>query len=261
MDFDKFDQVVLFNLSTFLEYQDIYNLSIVSNKFKRLIYQDENIWLFKLKEFPYWSEQIELDMNSRKIYKLLIKLVKLYTDLKFDGTIYQLYRAKELLLYDEYIEIIPPEIEMLINAERLVLDCNCIKRLPKQMFNLNKLVELDLSKNCIEILPPEIGNLKNLRILWLEYNNIEELPDEIFTLINLIEIHSSYNKIKTLSPKIGNLVNLRFLVLSNNELTTIPIEILNLKNIEFVGLAKNRIKICPEEIINKDGVFLDKQRI
>ena len=67
MNFDKFDQVVLFNLSTFLEYQDIYNLSIVSDKFKRLIYQNDIIWLFKLKEFPYWSEQITLNKKLRNI--------------------------------------------------------------------------------------------------------------------------------------------------------------------------------------------------
>ncbi|KAL7058412.1 hypothetical protein AAHC03_016389 [Spirometra sp. Aus1] len=67
----------------------------------------------------------------------------------------------------------------------LVIKNNHLERLPPELGNLVNLVNLDASHNKLRVLPPTLGDLTDLRALILNDNRISELPLEIGRLLNL----------------------------------------------------------------------------
>ncbi|VDN18958.1 unnamed protein product [Dibothriocephalus latus] len=67
----------------------------------------------------------------------------------------------------------------------LVIKNNYLERLPPELGNLVNLVNLDASHNKLRVLPPTLGDLTDLRALILNDNRISELPLEIGRLLNL----------------------------------------------------------------------------
>lgn len=90
---EKLDQVILFNIAKFLSSDDLTNFCFSNSKIYRLIFQENAIWLFKLKfEYPNYKEYI--NQNGREAYKLLTVLEKLKKKFKYTGSIYDLYHDK-----------------------------------------------------------------------------------------------------------------------------------------------------------------------
>lgn len=69
--------------------------------------------------------------------------------------------------------------------EKLYLNHNKLRALPRTIGKLRKLNHLDLSGNDIAELPEEIGMLSNLKKLYLFDNNIRTLPYEMGYLYRL----------------------------------------------------------------------------
>jgi len=212
---DSLGKDVLFNIATMLDLDELLNFCSSNSRINQLICQGEAIWNFKLtKEFPDYKSHI--DKRGREAYELLIGLTKLKEVIKYQGSIYQLYKETKLYLYNDQIAILPSEIG-----------------------NLSQLRELYLNNNQIKTLPPEIGKLSNLRELWLYNNQIKSIPSEIGNLNQLQKLWLHNNQIKILPPEISKLSNLKYLYLHNNKITSLPPEISKLSNLLKLYLNKN----------------------
>lgn len=234
---NKFDQVILFNIGTFLDLKDLLHFCMISKRTKRLLSDNDAIWSFKLnKDFSDWELEFSCkgiyfnNISVRKLYILLVGLSIIKRDLKYPFDIYDLYIEKRLTQPDKNINIIPSEIN-LINLDTLVLNRNMIKSLPKELCDLTYLERLYLDDNKIETLPSKIGKLNNLIVLALSNNKILSLPDEIGDLNKLKYLYLENNQICLIPPEIGKLTNLKVLSLEGNLIYSLPREMMNLKNL------------------------------
>ncbi|VDD74073.1 unnamed protein product [Mesocestoides corti] len=84
----------------------------------------------------------------------------------------------------------------------LVIKNNHLERLPPELGNLVNLVNLDASHNRLRVLPPTLGDLTDLRALILNDNQISDLPLEIGRLLNLRHFNLLDNP---LNPETGSL--------------------------------------------------------
>jgi len=239
----------LFHIATMLDLDNLLSLCSSNSRFNILICQQNAIWLYKLNnEFPDWKQHFN-DRPVRKVYSLLVRLSKLRKEMKYEGSIYQLYREMNLDLSDRNIKTLPPEIGSLTNLQELYLYINRIETLPPEIGSLSNLQRLYLFNNQIKTLPPEIGSLSNLRVLYLSNNQIVTLPAEIGLLSNLQELSLYNNQIKTLPPELGSLSNLQVLYLYGNEIKTLPPEIGSLTNLQVLWLDK-KVKDIPNNLKN-----------
>ncbi len=154
----------------------------------------------------------------------------------------------ELILVDNQLSSLPPEIGQLTNLQRLVLWSSQLTTLPPDIGQLANLRELDLWGNQLTVLPPEIGQLANLRKLDISQNRFSALPSGFGQLINLQKLDMRGNRFSALPPEFGQLVNLKELILSGNRLKTLPSEIGQLINLRKLDISHNRLSTLPPEI-------------
>jgi Leucine-rich repeat (LRR) protein len=79
---------------------------------------------------------------------------------------------RKLMLYNNRIKTIPPEIGKLKHLEWLWLGGNRLTSLPPEFGNLTNLTHLWIGRNPFTKLPPELANLKKLQVLSLEGTGI-----------------------------------------------------------------------------------------
>ena len=189
---DKLSKDVLFNIATMLDLDELLSFCSSDSRINRLVCQGEAIWNFKLmKEFPDYKSHIK--QRGKEAYELLVSLTRLKEGIKYEGSIYELYKKTELDLTNKGLTALPPEIANLTQLGYLSLSNNQITTLPPEIEKLINLHYLYLNNNKIEILPPEIGKLKNLRMLLLNGNKINLLPSEINDLTNLRTLYIDKN--------------------------------------------------------------------
>ncbi|WP_353570313.1 COR domain-containing protein [Candidatus Albibeggiatoa sp. nov. BB20] len=103
---------------------------------------------------------------------------------------------------------------------------NKLKKLPKEIGELQNLEKLQLWKNKLEFLPNELGKLHSLFLLGVGENQLKYLPNTLGELQNLSILQLWKNNIKGLPSSIGNLKKLKELHISNTPLQKLlPIEI------------------------------------
>lgn len=153
--------------------------------------------------------------------------------------------------YKNDVTELPAEIGKLRSLKYLDLTKSFeLKKLPKEIGDLQQLTMISLSLTEVEKIPKEIGRLKHLKTLWICCNKIKEIPKEIGDLSELEELDISSNKIKVLPPEINSLRSLRILLLAHCGLSSLPENIGNLKNIENLNLFGNNLKYLPKSIAN-----------
>lgn len=91
------------------------------------------------------------------------------------------------------------------NVIDLILFCEQLKELPKEIGLLTSLTSLDLEGNNLQELPKEIILLTNLRCLILSNNEFKEIPKEIEQLLQLRELYLDKNHFREFPEKIGRL--------------------------------------------------------
>jgi hypothetical protein len=153
-----------------------------------------------------------------------------------------------LLLDNNQLTSIPPEIGQLQNLTQLSLNYNQLTSIPPEIGQLQNLRELSLYSNRLTSIPPEIGQLQNLRDLVLGINQLTSIPPEIGQLQNLTQLSLDNNQLTSIPPEIGQLQNLAQLWLDHNQLTSIPSEIGNLQNLTQLWLYGNSLTSIPPEI-------------
>ncbi|CAK9814745.1 ERBIN [Anthophora plagiata] len=182
-------------------------------------------------------------------------------------------------LYD-----VPPDVFIYERTlEKLYLDANRIKDLPRPLFQCHELRVLSLSDNEVTTLPPAIASLINLEYLDLSKNSIKELPDSIKECKNLRSIDISVNPferfpdaithivglkelyindayIEYLPANFGRLSALRTLELRENNMMTLPKSMSRLVNLQRLDIGNNDFTELPEvvgDLINLTELWID----
>lgn len=88
------------------------------------------------------------------------------------------------------------------NLESFYFGYNFVKKLPSEIWNLEKLKSLTLKKLNITEISAAIENLKNLEILDLSNNKINQLPETISNLKNLKELNLIGNNFLETFPEV-----------------------------------------------------------
>jgi len=128
--------------------------------------------------------------------------------------------------YGNQIEDITP-ICFLVNLEKITLNENQIKELPKEIGNLVKLEEMSLCDNQIATIPEEMVKLVSLKKLWINKNQIVN-ADILFQITSL-----------------------ELLCIGGNQIEFIPETLEKMDKLEFFSLSGNMIKVITRGMLQK----------
>lgn len=123
--------------------------------------------------------------------------------------------------------------------EVLLLSQNQLSELPPEIGQLAKLSSLELGGNQLDSLPKEMENLKELELLYLNSNDFKVIPSVISQLTNLKAFSIGGNEIN--EQQIIELITLvpgiETLYLGDLKLTRLPDEVAKLKNLKKLDLS------------------------
>lgn len=142
--------------------------------------------------------------------------------------------SQEFRNYDQLIEII--------------LDSNCLSKIPKQFSLFNHLLLLSIRNNQLKSLD-NLNELRKLRYLIADGNLIETLKSDHLSQLEKLEIlHLKSNRISQIDTKLFklHLFNLKQLDLSSNRLNRIPIELFMLPHMDMLNLSNNQLARLPQ---------------
>ncbi|XP_076167658.1 leucine rich repeat containing protein 7 lap1 isoform X2 [Ptiloglossa arizonensis] len=147
-------------------------------------------------------------------------------------------------LYD-----VPPDVFIYERTlEKLYLDANRIKDLPRPLFQCHELRVLSLSDNEVTTLPPAIASLINLEYLDLSKNSIKELPDSIKECKNLRSIDISVNPFERFPDAITHIVGLRELYINDAYIEYLPANFGRLSALLTLELRENNMMTLPKSM-------------
>lgn len=106
-----------------------------------------------------------------------------------------------LLLNDNQITVISPEIRRLQNLKKLHINNNKVELLPDEFTSLYQLEELQMKSNLLKALPQAIGELTNLQTLNLFDNRLTTLPPSLALLTKLESVNIKRNPIESPAPQ------------------------------------------------------------
>ncbi|CAF5070752.1 unnamed protein product, partial [Rotaria magnacalcarata] len=100
-----------------------------------------------------------------------------------------------------------PDISLMFTTLVAVdLSYNCLRAVPKELFECTKLEHLYLRHNPISLVSSGMNNLKTLVFLDMSFCELHDsLPDSLFGLTNLRHLDVSYNRLTNISSGISNL--------------------------------------------------------
>ncbi|XP_012278672.1 leucine-rich repeat-containing protein 1 isoform X2 [Orussus abietinus] len=147
-------------------------------------------------------------------------------------------------LYD-----VPPDVFIYERTlEKLYLDANRIKDLPRPLFQCHELRVLSLSDNEVSTLPPAIASLINLEYLDLSKNSIKELPDSMKECKNLRFIDISVNPFERFPDAITHIVGLRELYINDAYIEYLPANFGRLSALKTLELRENNMMTLPKSM-------------
>ena len=134
--------------------------------------------------------------------------------------------AETLVLADNGLREISPEIARLKNLRMLDLGHNQLTSVPEALGDLAALTDfLYLHDNELSTLPSSISRLTRLRYLNISENQFDELPECVCKMAGLLELRISDNPIERLPDSLRWLTRLRELHCRNNRLSSLPASI------------------------------------
>lgn len=199
-------------------------------------------------------EEAEAERLSNEIEGLFLELSR---HVDFDKFLDDAIRHQALSLHIENFGIteIPPRIGKLKRLKQLTLFEQNVRRLPRELFDIETLEELTIYCADLEEIPPEIGRLKRLRSLSIiggsyygvpvggvipkAAMSLNRLPDEIGELEALEHLTVNHTGIRELP---GTMAGLRRLVtcnVENNLLDKRPGLLYELPRIRYVFTGSN----------------------
>ncbi|XP_041483579.1 leucine-rich repeat and calponin homology domain-containing protein 1-like isoform X5 [Lytechinus variegatus] len=192
-----------------------------------------------LRDYPKSAEKfdlldtVEIDLSKNKLSELPCELCS-YTALQrlscynnvirvVPEDIINLMSLSYLNLSRNQLSVLPMQICDLF-LEVLILSNNKLVSLPPEIGKLRTLMLLDASCNELDNLPNEIGEMSGLKELNIRRNHLVTLPDEISKL-KLVKLDISCNKIQTIPPCFRSMKTLDTFEVDHNPLTNPPAQV------------------------------------
>mmetsp|Transcript_4878 Transcript_4878/g.11665 ORF Transcript_4878/g.11665 Transcript_4878/m.11665 type:complete len:378 (+) Transcript_4878:394-1527(+) len=168
------------------------------------------------------------------------------TVLPSDLTLSCFHTLKSLVLWNNLLVSLPPEIVRCTNLTDLKLGNNHLPNLPEHLGRLTSLNKLDVSGNRITIVPSTLSHLVDLSLLDFSRNSLSMYPDDqLWTLTNLAELYLGSNQLTELPLAAACLNNLRVFNASGNRLTDVEPDIIKLPAMQELYLSDNSIRQLP----------------
>ncbi|XP_076162083.1 leucine-rich repeat-containing protein 40 isoform X2 [Ptiloglossa arizonensis] len=140
---------------------------------------------------------------------------------------------------------IDPKIERLTELTIVLLHNNLLEDLPPEMGNLNKLEILNVSHNKLANIPHQFYKLTELCELYWKNNGLRELDSAIGDLVMLSHLDLSCNRLSELPLGMGYLVRLITLDLSRNKLKELPSDLTSMRALKRLDVRYNQLEMLP----------------
>lgn len=225
--------------SLWLSYNKIHIIhhNISKRSLLKLYLDHNNLQIF---DFTGLIELKELNLQYNRIHAIKISIDEM-----------QLLHIKEIDLSYNQLTCLPEGIQLFKHLEKLNLNNNHIKSLPKSLSDnfccFNSLEHLSLFQNELDEISYEINILRNLKYLNLGKNKFTTIPEKICQFTQLEYLYMGSNQIEYIPKLISKLTNLNQLILSCNRIRILPIDFFKL-NVKKLDLKYNKIKVIPQEI-------------
>ncbi len=167
---------------------------------------------------------------------------------KLPNEILNLKQLKRLLLVNNRITELPPQIERLEALEHLDLNGNLLNALPKNFAKLKQLKRLSLSHNRFTNLAKSVRELNQLEVLDIGHNLIGKIGCDMTQFKNMKRFYVNNNKISKLPAGLFSLEKLQVLDASNNQLQSLPSELGKLNDLYELHLNGNELKEIADSI-------------
>ena len=158
-----------------------------------------------------------------------------------------------LVLTNCKLDKIPSSIKRCKYLQRLNLEGNQIKHIPRWLSSLDSLEEINLNFNKLNLKRRDIRRLSKVEDVLLAGNGIKELPDNIGCL-RCESLNLSKNQLSTLPKSFADLKQARYLIFYDNAFESIPDELAGFKNLKHLDFYKNNITEIPDFIGDMDNL-------
>ena len=180
---------------------------------------------------------------------------------RFDVNLTQVHRLdipkdnniEVLSLTSAGLDRIPSSVKRCKHLQRLYLEGNQIKHIPKWLTSLDSLEEINLNFNRLNLKKRDIRRLSKVEDVLLAGNGIKKLPDNV-GILRCESLNLSKNQLSSLPKSFAELKQARYLIFYDNAFESIPEELAGFKDLKHQDFYKNKIKEIPDFIGDMDNL-------
>ena len=161
------------------------------------------------------------------------------------------------------LDRIPSSIKHCKHLQRLNLEGNRIKHIPRWLSSLDSLEEINLNFNKLNLKRRDIRRLSKVEDVLLAGNGIKKLPDNIGVL-RCESLNLSKNQLSTLPKSFAEMKQARYLIFYENKFEAIPEVLASFNDLKHLDFYKNKITEIPDfigDMANLQQLFLSFNKI
>ena len=162
-------------------------------------------------------------------------------------------RIEVLSLTHCNLDRIPSSIKHCKHLQRLHLEGNQIRHIPKWLTTIDSIEEINLNFNKLDLTRRDIRRLSKVEAVLLAGNGIKKLPNNVGCL-RCESLNLAKNRLSTLPSSFAKLKQLRYLIFYENEFETIPEVLTDFKELKHLDFYKNHISEIPDFVGNMDNL-------
>ena len=168
-----------------------------------------------------------------------------------------------LVLTNCNLDRIPSSIKRCKRLQRLNLERNQIKHIPRWLGSLDSLEEINLNFNQLHLQRRDIRHLSKVEDVLLAGNGIKSLPDNIGRL-RCESLNLSKNQLSSLPKSFAEMQQVKYLIFYENKFETMPEVLSGFKNLKHLDFYKNNLTEIPDFVggmENLQQLFLSFNKI